>query len=107
MMNRRMLLLLALLAAFQAISGFAVYQHGYLGLWRLIGQDSGTVQLFSDLTVAMLLITSWMGRDSRTSGVPAWPYILLTIAAGSFGPLSYLLHREWVARSRLSAPPSA
>jgi hypothetical protein len=36
-----------------------------------------------------------MLRDARTSGVPARPYVALTVAAGSFGPLLYLLHREW------------
>lgn len=39
-----------------------------------------------------------MVRDTRTSGVPAVPYVLLTIATGSLGLLSYLLHVEWRRR---------
>ncbi len=94
-MSKRMILLTFLLTAFLAISSIAVREFGYLGLWRLIGQDSGTIQLFTDLTVAMVLVTSWMVRDSKTSGVAAWPFLLLTVAGGSMGPLSYLIARQW------------
>lgn len=96
--NKRLAQLFALAIGFSIVSAVAVAQHGYLNLWRLIAQDSGTIQLFCDLTVAMVLITTWMRRDARQSGVPALPYVLLTLAAGSFGPLGYLLHREWRAR---------
>jgi hypothetical protein len=95
MSSKRMILLLILTLVFAGISGVAVARFGYLALWRLPLQDAGTVQLFADLLIAMLLVTSWMLRDARTSGVPARPYVALTVAAGSFGPLLYLLHREW------------
>ena len=102
-MSKTMLVLVVAWLAFAALSNAAVAQFGYFGLWRLIGQDLGTVQLFADLTVAMVLVTSWMVRDSRTSGVAAWPYIALTVAGGSVGPLSYLIHRAW-RRQRALAP---
>ena len=100
-MSRRFVLLLILTAAFMTISTIAVYEHGYLALWRLPFETSGTLQLFSDLTVSILLVTSWMVRDSRTSGVPVLPYLLVTLASGSLGPLLYLLHRE--SRTRRGA----
>lgn len=94
-MTQRLAVLLAVLAIFLAVSAPAVAEFGYLGLWRLIGQNAGTVQLFADLTVAMTLVTSWMLRDSRDCKVAAWPYVLLTVAAGSVGPLGYLIHKQW------------
>ena len=51
-------------------------------------------QLFSDLTVAMVLATSWMIADARKSGRKAWPFVLATFAVGSFAPLAYLLWGE-------------
>jgi hypothetical protein len=35
-----------------------------------------------------------MHADARARGRSAWPFIALTLAAGSFGPLAYLLVRE-------------
>ncbi|MCB9738565.1 MAG: DUF2834 domain-containing protein [Deltaproteobacteria bacterium] len=83
--------LLALLSlGFFGISTVAVGEFGYVGLWRLIGQDAGTVQLFADLCVAMTLVTTWLRRDARRRGEPAWPWLLLTVLGGSAGPLGYL-----------------
>ncbi|MEY3014394.1 MAG: hypothetical protein RIT45_3129 [Pseudomonadota bacterium] len=93
------LLTLATLA-FGALSALAVHEFGYVGLWRLIGQDSGTVQLFADLSVAMLLVTTWIGRDARRHGEPLWPWLVLTVLGGSIGPLAYL----WFRRLRAARP---
>jgi hypothetical protein len=49
--------------------------------------------VLADLAILALLSCLWMVADSRTSGVPAWPFIVLTIFAGSFGPLLYLIVR--------------
>ena len=102
-------LVVVLLALFSAVSGYAVWEHGYLALWRLpFAGGSGTLQLFADLFVAMFLVTTWMVRDSRTSGVPALPWIVVTVLTGSFGPLGYLLHRRLrQARSSATQPPVA
>ena len=44
-----------------------------------------------DLVIACLLISSWMVIDARANGRNPWPYVAITLAAGSFGPLLYLL----------------
>ena len=95
MPSPRFIALAAVLAVHSVLSAYALRDFGYVGLWRLPFRDSGTIQLFADLTVAMLLVTVWMVRDARTSRVPIARYLVLTVAAGSFGPLLYLLHREW------------
>ena len=35
-----------------------------------------------------------MVRDARERGLVAWPFVVLTLAAGSFGVLFYLVARE-------------
>ena len=79
-MRSRTPLLLGLLVPFLAVSSVAVSRFGYLTLWRLPLQDWGTAQMFADLTVAMVLVTSWIVRDARARGVAAWPFLLLTLA---------------------------
>ena len=52
-----------------------------------------------------VLACIWMSYDARERGLPAWPFILITLVAGSFGPLLYLLVRE--LRSTTRHPVSA
>ena len=44
-----------------------------------------------------------MVGDAKQRGVNPWPFVLVTLVAGSFGPLSYLLLRELRARRRAAA----
>ena len=41
-----------------------------------------------------------MVHDAKKQNLSAWPFVALTLAAGSFGPLCYLLIREARAGSR-------
>lgn len=84
-------LIVAVLAAFGALSAVALWQHGYLGIILPHFQSFGAGQVFADLVIALLLILVWMVRDARRTGRNPWPYVALTLAAGSFGPLVYLL----------------
>jgi hypothetical protein len=52
-----------------------------------------TATALADLLIALSLIVSWMVRDARARGVSALPYVLLTLALGSAGPLVYLIRR--------------
>lgn len=90
-MSRTTLLLLVILAAFGAYSSYAMLQVGYFGIWEAGLRDPGSMQVLFDLVISCLLISSWMVVDARAKGRNAWPYVAITLAAGSFGPLLYLL----------------
>jgi len=53
-----------------------------------------------DLVIALTLVLVWMWRDAQATGRNVWPWVLLTLVAGSFGPLGYLLTRQSHGGSR-------
>lgn len=93
-----MLILLAVLAAFGALTAKALMTVGYFGIIEPHFQSWGAAQVFADLVIACVLASIWMFRDAPGRGLNAWPFFLITLAAGSFGPLLYLAVREWRKR---------
>lgn len=94
-MNWRILLLLLALADFSALSLYAMYEHGYVGIWEAGLANWATMQVLADLVIACVLIAIWIVGDARARGLSPWPYVAITLVGGSFGPLLYLLRREW------------
>ncbi len=92
-MNAKQIGLSVLLADFLALVAYAVYQYGYIGVFELMLANVATMAAFADLVIALSLIIAWMVRDARARGVSAMPYVLLTLALGSVGPLAYLIRR--------------
>jgi hypothetical protein len=88
------LLLLAVTAAFAALTVVAVRAHGYLGIFRLQLATPAGLQVLVDLAIALVLVLVWLWRDAQRAGRSPWPWIAITLAAGSFGPLLYLLTRR-------------
>jgi hypothetical protein len=87
-------LLLVTLALFGALSAAALWQHGYWGLFEPVFKSFGAAQVFMDLVIALTLILVWMWHDAKARGRNIWPWIVLTLLAGSFGPLLYLQTRK-------------
>jgi len=94
-MSGRAWVLVTAVMGFGALTAAALADVGYWGILAPHFQTLGAGQVLADLVILATLSILWMLGDARTSGVPAWPYVVLTLAAGSFGPLLYLLHREW------------
>ena len=90
-MNKRRALLGLLFLVHAAISARAMLDTSYVDLFKFAFSDWPARQIFSDLTVCMLIITSWMVRDARKTGRNAWPYVIAAFFVGSFAPLAYLL----------------
>ena len=82
------------LAAFTVLTALALWFHGYWGIVAPHFQSLGAAQVLVDLVIALGLFLAWMWRDAQASGRNPWPWLVLTLAAGSFGPLLYLLTRR-------------
>lgn len=85
--------LIIVFAAFGAFSLYAMWQVGYVGIWQAGMASVGAWQLLLDFVITSLLLLGFMARDARQTGRKLWPYALITVAAGSFGPMLYLLLR--------------
>jgi Kef-type K+ transport system membrane component KefB len=87
-------LLVVVLALFSILSGVALWQHGYWGLFAPAFSSTAAAQVLADLGIALLLFLVWMWRDAARLRRNPWPWLLITLALGSFGPLLYLLTRR-------------
>lgn len=83
--------LILVLAAFGAFSMYVMWEVGYLGIWRAGLSSPGAAQVLLDLVVMSFIALGFIVRDARRTGRTVWPFALITLAAGSFGPLLYLL----------------
>ncbi len=102
-MSGRLLVLLLVIAGFGVLSALALLDVGYWGIVAPHFRSWGGAQVLTDLVILAILACFWMVRDARKHGLSAWPFLLVTLVAGSFGPLSYLVAREL----RRSAEPTA
>lgn len=90
----RLIALIAVIIAFGALSAMALMEVGYIGIFEMHLQNYAGMQVITDLVIVCVLAIIWMIGDAKTSGVNPWPFVVLTLAAGSFGPLFYLVARE-------------
>ncbi len=104
-MNWKLIGLWAVLIDFAALSAYAVWQYGYVGIFEQMFASTATTLAFVDLAIALSLIVIWMVGDARQRGIGALPYVLATLVAGSVGPLLYLIRRERVTASRPATVP--
>ena len=82
-----------------AVTAYALVTEGIGGLFHHLAQPGPWgLQVVTDLVVALVIGLVWMWRDARTRGISPVPYVVLTLATGSFGLLVYLL-RYWQAAS--------
>lgn len=102
-MNGKSLLLIAVLLAFGALSARALLDHGYIGIFSFHFTSTAGMQVITDLVIVCALAMIWIVVDARRSGRMALPYLLLTLTAGSFGPLLYLLIGELGRRAEKTA----
>ncbi len=102
-MSTRLFVLLFVLAAFGVLTALALMDVGFLGILEPHFRSWGGAQVFVDLVIACLLACIWMIGDARERGMSAWPFVLLTLVAGSFGPLLYLVVREVRSTARRTA----
>lgn len=87
------------LLGFAGLTGYAVYEYGYVGFFATLLSNVVGLTVAVDLIIALSLVLVWMVRDARAQGMSVLPYALLTFGFGSVGPLLYLLRRRGVERA--------
>ncbi|MEI7474487.1 MAG: DUF2834 domain-containing protein [bacterium] len=83
--------IIIVLLLFSVLTFLALRSYGFLGIFKLEFQNFGTMQVFADLIISSILVLFWIKSDSKKNNRLFWPWALLTLAIGSFGPLLYLL----------------
>ena len=99
--------LILVLAAFGAFTMYVMWQVGYLGIWQAGMASPGAWQVLLDLVVMSCIALGFIWRDAQRTGRTVWPFAVLTIAAGSFGPLLYLLLSPRESGARLGREATA
>lgn len=102
-MSGRFFALIAVIAAFGALSAMALLEVGYIGIFEQHLQNWAGMQVLTDLVIVCALAMIWMVQDARKSGITVWPFLVLTLTLGSFGPLFYLVARELRAPASVTA----
>lgn len=96
MSNRsiRLAIVVLLLVVHTAVTVLTLMDVGFLGIFEAAFANWGARQVFSDLSVALVLYSFTMVADARKHGLTVWPFLLAILPLGSFSPLAYVLWRE-------------
>ena len=62
------ILLALVLVDFLGLTGWVIYEYGYLGFFELANANWATRLLMADLVISLSLIAGWMIRDARERG---------------------------------------
>ena len=95
--------LLLLVFGFSIPTVKALLDYGYFGFFAAALTNSANTQVFIDLSISLLLINFWMLKDARQRGdslLSLSPYLIVSLLFGAFGPLLYLLQREFRPSAR-------
>ena len=78
------------LLPFAALTAWAIDEVGLIGVFKHQLTHPGGLQVLVDLVIAVVLILGWLIPDAKRQGRNPWPYVIVALIAGSFGPLLYL-----------------
>ena len=91
---QKIILWLALMAL-TALTAVAVANHGPIGIFQYQLANFAGMQVLFDLVIALAFFLVWMWHDTKKRGVSPWPWVVLTLIVGSFGPLIYFIVRQY------------
>jgi uncharacterized membrane protein len=77
--------------ALGGITALALWHDGLVGIFAATASSYGSMQIFADLVIALTLVMIWMWGDAKKTRRNIWPWLILTLVAGSFGPLLYFI----------------
>ena len=87
-------LLAAILVLFSLYTGWIVWEFGYISVFEVAFREHPTTQAVVDLWIACGLLFFIMILDNQRSGRSfrkVLPFAVVTVLAGSIGPLLYFL----------------
>jgi hypothetical protein len=96
-------LLTIVLVLFSVYTGWIVWEFGYTSVFEVSFREHPSTQAVVDLFVMGGVLLLVMIFDNQRSGRPLHkilPFVLLTIFAGSIGPLLYLLFYPSLLKSK-------
>ena len=94
-MNRTQIVLAIVLVDFLALTVWAVVQMGGLvAAFAVITTNPATILLTVDLLLALSIACTMIWMDAKQRSINPLPYLALTLATGSAGPLAYLIRRQ-------------
>jgi len=105
-MNGKQIGLGIVLLGFLALTAYAFAAHGVMGLFDALLANPATILVSTDLTIALVLVWVLLWPDAHARGISPLPYVLITIAFGSAGPLLYLIRRASSAYTRSMRVPA-
>lgn len=106
-MSKKFLLVLAMFVPFGLYSIYVLLQVGYLGLFKGAMVNISAIQVLLDLVIVCAMACAWMLHDAKAKGRNAWPYVLITLLAGSFGPMLYVMVGELRGREASANPATS
>ena len=89
-MNKR-ILAIVILIPFTLLTAYAVMEVGYVGIFDYHRHSPAGWQVITDLVIALVLVLAWLIPEARKAGKNPWPWVVMTLFLGSFGPLLYLV----------------
>ena len=92
-MNGKQIALSLVLVDFLAATAWALYSLGPVEAFATVMHNPATMLITFDLLIALTIATVWMVVDAKKRGANPWPFVALTFATGSAGPLAYLITR--------------
>jgi hypothetical protein len=93
MPKQRIIPLIAFIA-FAVWTTFLTHDYNYMSFFEPVLSSRPGIQVLTDLSIAMIMILVWIFYDAQKSQRRFWPYLIITIVFGSFGPLLYLILRK-------------
>jgi hypothetical protein len=99
------LCLMVTLIAFSVLTTAALWYHGYWGILEPHFRSFGEAQVLADLVIALSLFMVWMWHDAKATGRNPWPWMVLTLVTGSFGPILYLLGQRQSESAKPESQP--
>jgi len=90
-MNGKQIALGIVLADFLALTAYAVWAYGYVGIFELLFANAATILGSTDLLISLSLVSIWVWQDAKKRGISPVPYLVVTAVLGSAGPLLYLI----------------